>query len=251
MGGMNSASLNDLIPSLGLLWIMVLNNQWCAPLLGSKRKQAMRDVAQPFFSITCSTQTFTGKLSLCWPPCSEVTRPSAVHGGRTSCSREGQLSASSLSAGFLWMLQCSFSLFLSPSRAPELQFQGRAQQLCYFPPVYLILTYFSAWLGFKNNTESTYLERTASYRCAFCLSLDYRTGKAPALLVLKLSFSIVLFPTLSLVPAGSPCCPQSSLCHGPNIASSSRAAPAEEVKSSFQPSPSLFLHSSQMAEFLS
>lgn len=79
--------------------------------------------------------------------------------------------------------------------------------------------------------------------------LEERRGSCTAYpdnLPLKPSFSVVPFPTLSLapIPTGSPSCPQSSLCNGPSIASSSRATPAKEVKSSFatvSKPPSAFL----------
>lgn len=118
-GGMNSTSLNDLISSLGLLWIMAFNMRWCAPHLGWAASLKACSRFEPFFSITYSTQTFIGKLSLCWPPCSEVTRPSAVHGSRTSCS---QKKGSFLPAPFLLAFcGCSDALSAFSCHLPEHQ----------------------------------------------------------------------------------------------------------------------------------
>lgn len=183
-----------------------------------------------------------------------------MHGSRTSHSQkiDNFLPAPSLLAFRGCRAKLSFSLFLSPSKAPEFQFQGGLQQLCSFTLFYLILTCFWGWLGFRYNTEPKCLKRAVPYRCAYYLPLDYRRGAAPALLVLITPsevwycLSAVPFPTPSPapIPTGSPSCPQSSPCNGSSIASSSRAAPAREVKSSFQLSPSLLLHSSPMAESL-
>lgn len=128
---------------------------------------------ESFFSITCSIQTFIGKLSLRWPPCCEVARPSSVHGSRASRSqkKDNSLPASSLLA----FCGCKAKLF----QPFPVTFQ-RPHQFCSFTPVYLILTCFWDWLEFRNNTESKSLKEL--FYIAVHTACPWTVGEAPALL---------------------------------------------------------------------
>lgn len=95
-------------------------------------------------------------------------------------SEKGQLSASSLSADFC---RCRTKLLFSLSENQNFSSKGDISSFA-FTPVHLILKSFWDQLDFRNNTQPKGLKRAVSYRCVFYVLLEYKRGKAHALLVL-------------------------------------------------------------------